>query len=149
MGRTKLTIPQAFCFRQSIPVRISDINYGNHVSNQVYLSYMHEARKKWLESLGYEDEVRGVEGVGLIMADAVVVYRAETFYGETVLVDIAVDDIQQTGFDLLYRLSGQNSGRELTRGKTSMVCFAYDERKVATMPGRLLERLQLLEHSIT
>lgn len=148
MGRTKLIIPDAFCFRQAVSVRISDINYGNHVSNQVYLSYMHEARKKWLESIGYQDEVRGVEGVGLIMADAVVVYRAETFYGETVLVDIAVEDIQQNGFDLIYRLSGEKSGRELTRGKTSMVCFAYEARKVAKMPEALRNRLESLEYTI-
>ncbi|MFA0962288.1 acyl-CoA thioesterase [Roseivirga sp. BDSF3-8] len=148
MSRTKLEMPGVFCYRQPIQVRISDINYGNHVSNEVYLSYMHEARKKWLESLGYEDEVNGVEGVGLIMADAVVVYRAETFYGETVLVDIAVEDIQKTGFDLLYRLSGQKNGKELTRGKTSMVCFAYEERKVAQMPDRLKKRLETLPHTI-
>lgn len=148
MGRTKLIIPDTFCFRQAVQVRISDINYGNHVSNQVYLSYMHEARKKWLESLGYEDEVRGVEGVGLIMADAVVVYRAETFYGETVLVDIAVEDLRHNGFDIMYRLTGQNSGKELTRGKTSMVCFAYEARKVTDMPTALRERLDSLTYTI-
>lgn len=148
MGRAKLNLPTSFCFRHSIPVRISDINYGNHVSNEVYLSYMHDARKKWLESIGHGDEVRGVEGVGLIMADAVVIFRAETFYGETVLVDIAPDDLGERGFDLLYRMTGETSGKELARGKTNMVCFSYDERKVATMPDLLRSKLESLEYNI-
>lgn len=37
MARIKLVLPEKFSFKTSIPVRISDLNYGNHLANHVYL----------------------------------------------------------------------------------------------------------------
>jgi acyl-CoA thioesterase FadM len=50
MARIKLTLPSAFGFKTQIPVRIQDLNYGNHVSNDAILSIMHEARMQYLNT---------------------------------------------------------------------------------------------------
>ena len=44
MARVKLELPAQFNFRTNIPIRIQDLNYGNHVGNDAILSIMHEAR---------------------------------------------------------------------------------------------------------
>ena len=54
MARIKLTLPERFLFSASIPVRITDLNYGAHVGNDTILSLMHEARVQFLRLFGYE-----------------------------------------------------------------------------------------------
>ena len=51
-------------------VRISDINYGNHLGNDSLVSIIHEARILWLKSLNYTE--LNIEGTGLIMSDLAV-----------------------------------------------------------------------------
>jgi acyl-CoA thioester hydrolase len=48
MARVKIDIPENILAIVNIPVRISDINYGNHVGNDAIVSIIHEARVQWL-----------------------------------------------------------------------------------------------------
>jgi len=103
MSRTKIDLPDKFIFSTEIPIRITDINYGGHLGNDSVLSILHEARVRFLMQYGFTEFNLG--GAGLIMVDAVIVYKSESYYGETLRCEIAVDDIQKHGFDFLYRLS--------------------------------------------
>lgn len=47
MARVKLNIPENIISVIIIPVRINDINYGNHVGNDAFVSIIHEARVQW------------------------------------------------------------------------------------------------------
>src|ERR1043165_979973 len=85
-----------------IPVRIGDINYGGHVGNDAILSVIHEARMQWLAAAGFT-EMR-VGDHGLIMADVMISYRGESFYGDTLEVTFYVDDLTGRSFDLLYKI---------------------------------------------
>ena len=51
----KLTFPKHFHFRQLLAVRITDLNYGNHVGNDKVLTFLHEARVRFLNSFGYSE----------------------------------------------------------------------------------------------
>jgi acyl-CoA thioester hydrolase len=73
MARVKLEIPETLPFSTEISVRIGDINYGGHLGNDAVLSIVHEARVRFLGSLGYTE--MNVEGKGIIMTDAVVVFK--------------------------------------------------------------------------
>ena len=79
MSRFKIEQPDSWHFETQIPVRITDLNYGGHVGNQHFLTYMHEARVQWLTQEGWSE--MDVEGVGLIMSDAAMRFRREIFYG--------------------------------------------------------------------
>ncbi|WP_255669390.1 hypothetical protein [Myroides oncorhynchi] len=43
MARVKLNLPTEFIFETKIPVRITDLNYGNHLGNDKLLSISHAA----------------------------------------------------------------------------------------------------------
>ena len=66
MARIKIDLPEKFSFTTSIPVRITDINYGDHVGNDTILSLLHEARVQFLKTFGYKE--MEFEGVGMIMS---------------------------------------------------------------------------------
>ena len=86
----------------------------------------------WLSSLGLSE--RDVGGVGLIMADAALAFRAEAFLGDELDVDLGVTEVRRSGFELVYRLTRVSDGAEIALVKTGMVCFDYAERKVARVP---------------
>ncbi len=132
MARIKLDLPDHFAFATEIPVRISDINYGGHLGNDAVLAIAHEARVRFLGSMGYTEQ--DAAGAGMIMLDAVVVYRSEGFYGDVLRVEIALGDPQTTGCDILYLMTNVASGKEVARVKTGMAFFDYARRKVIPMP---------------
>ena len=73
MARIKIELPENSIASFTIPVRITDINYGNHVGNDSFVAIIHEARMQWLKQYGYTE--LQVEAVGLIMSDLAVEFQ--------------------------------------------------------------------------
>lgn len=136
MPRLKLELPESFVFACDIPVRITDINYGKHLSNDAVLSIMHEARMQFLKQ--YNCSELDVFGVSLIMGDVSVIFKSEGFYGDVLKVGVTPADFSRVSFDLYYRITNQK-GNEVALAKTSMVCFNYDIRKVAAVPDKFTQ----------
>jgi acyl-CoA thioester hydrolase len=139
MPRVKIELPETFLFETSIQVRISDINYGGHLGNDSVLSIIHEARYRFFNSLGYKDEL-SIEGFGTIQADVAIAYKGEAFHGETIKVQIAVDEISRKSFELIYLLS--TSEKEIARAKTGIAMFDYEANKVVSIPEAFLSKIR-------
>lgn len=141
MPRIKISLPEAFSFTATIPVRITDINYGNHVGNDAVLSLIHEARMQFLTHYGFSELDCG--GVGLIMADAGIEFKKEIFYGDKIEIKITAADFTSVGFDLYYLLQKTNSNNEIivAAAKTGMVCYNYELKKVVSVPAIVKEKL--------
>ncbi len=135
MARVKLKFPdEKPLFSTLIPVRVGDLNYGNHVGNDAVLSLIHEARMQFMHSHGYTE--LNIEGLGLIMADVMIAYKGESFYGDKLEIALFAEEITQCSFDLLYRITTNRNGKNLdiAQAKTGMVCFDYGNRKIADIP---------------
>ncbi len=132
MARIKLDMPDNYLFSTRLNVRISDINYGNHLGNDSVLSFLHEARVRFFQHYGYTE--LDVEGFGIIMTDTAIVYKAESFYGDEIQIDVTVGDLNKYGCDIFYLLSNQKTAVEVAHAKTGVVFFDYNERKVVPMP---------------
>jgi 4-hydroxybenzoyl-CoA thioesterase len=132
MARVEIELPERFLFTTQIPIRIGDINYGGHLGNDAVLAIAQEARMRFLRGHGWTELDLG--GVGLILADAAVVYRAEGLYGMVLDVKVAAADLRSRGCDLLYQLADAATGQEIARVKTGLLFFDYATRKVVAMP---------------
>lgn len=141
MARVKIEMPSSYRFSTTIPVRISDVNYGGHVGNDAIISILHEARLQYLSAIGCTE--LDAFGTAMIMADLAVVYKGEGFYGDQFIVEIAAGELSSFGFDLFYRISTQKEGKQtiIAEAKTGMVCFDYTNRKVARLPEKLSQEL--------
>lgn len=135
MARIKLSLPENFSFSTQIAVRITDINYGNHLGNDAVLGLLHEARMQFLQKAGYSE--LNLAGVGLIMADVAMELKAEAFYGDVLTAYVAAGDFSNVGFDLYYKLVKSESRKVVALAKTGMVCFNYDQRKIAAVPDEV------------
>jgi len=136
--RVKIKFPEHMALRTfQIPVRIGDINYGGHVGNDAILSLMHEARMQLLAEAGFTELRTG--GHGLIMADVMIAYRGESFYGDVLDWELFVDDCGPRSFDLLYRASTMRNGAKIlvAEAKTGMICYDYEQRKIVEMDPKL------------
>lgn len=137
----KIDLPQRFHFSTEMPIRISDINYGGHLGNDSVLTLIHEARIRFLKEYGYSE--LDIEGVGIIMADAAVVYKAEGFHGETLTIEVAVGEFQNAGCDFFYRLTNNHAGQEVARAKTGIVFYDYQSKKTVAVPPKFREKFTL------
>lgn len=142
MTRIQLDFPAEVKFSCELTVRASDLNYGNHVGNDSILTIMQEARIQFYRSLGYTNELNFEGSIGHIVADVAVAYKAEAFLGDVLTIQIAITDYNKYGFDMYYRLINKESNREVAIGKTGIVFFDYDKRKVASMPVTFKEKLE-------
>jgi len=142
MERIKISLPEHFTFSVSIPIRITDLNYGNHVGNDTFLSLMHEARVQFFQQHNYTE--LHFAGAGLIMADAVIEFKKEVLYGDTVTIYIAVAGFDKLGFDIFYKMTVIKDGLEVLVGKakTGMICYDYALKKKVAIPEEALSRLQ-------
>lgn len=142
MARITIDLPETFLFTTEIPVRASDLNYGNHLGHDSVLTIAQEARIQFYRHLGFQNELSFEGPVGQVIADAAVVYRSESFLGDVLVCSIAATDFTRYGFDLLYLIINKATNKEVARVKTGIVCFDYEKRKIALVPGILLSKLQ-------
>lgn len=133
MARIKLALPRHVDFTTELALRIGDINYGGHLGNDAVLSLVHEARVQWLAALGFSE--LNVAGPGIILSDAVIVFKSEGFYGDRLRITLAVDEFNRYGCDVFYCLSHTETGKEVARAKTGLVFFDYAARKLHAVPA--------------
>lgn len=142
MARIKIDIQGKFLGSVSLPVRITDINYGNHLGNDALVSLIHEARVSWLYTLGYTE--LNIEGASLIQGDLAVEYLNESFYGDVLTISLYASDISRVSFDLLYLVETNREEKTIpiAKAKTGLICFNYEHRKVMAVPANFLPVLQ-------
>lgn len=132
MARIKLDLPDHFTFNTTLGVRVSDLNYGNHLGNDRMVSLLHEARLQFLLAHGYSEF--NIAGLGLIVTDLAVSFRSESFLGDELTFHIGVTDFNKYGCDFIYRVINTETDKLVAEAKIGIVFYDYDERKIAQVP---------------
>lgn len=140
MARIKLELPENFPFQTELTVRITDLNYGGHLGNADTLVLIHEARVRFLKSLGYSE--LNIEGYGTIMLDAVLQFKSQAFAGDVLTVDVAAGDFSRIGCDIFYRLTNKETGALVAVAKTGISIFDYENQKRISPPEAFIRRMQ-------
>lgn len=130
MARIKINLPSEYIFKTVIPVRITDLNYGNHLANDKVLSIIHEARVQFLANFGWNEMNLG--GVGIIMADVAIEYKNQAFYNDQLEISIVAGDFTRVSFDLFYQITCNE--KLIAKVKTGIVTFDYGTNKVVEVP---------------
>lgn len=143
MARLKIELPQKILASVLIPVRITDINYGNHVGNNSIVEIIHEARVQFLKQYGFTE--LNIAGAALIMSELLVEFKMESFYNDVLEIKIFSGEITRVSFELFYEISVKRNEQKIiiAHAKTGMVCYNYEIKKVSALPGEL--RLILLK----
>jgi acyl-CoA thioesterase FadM len=128
MARIKLDLPSHFEFSTELEIRISDINYGNHLSNDAYLSLMHEARLRLFASFGYSEF--NLAGASVIMGDVAIVYKKECHYGDVIKIEVTAAEFGNRSFDLFYRFVKRKRMKLPAKPKQALSVMTIKKRKL-------------------
>jgi acyl-CoA thioester hydrolase len=125
-----------FAHAVEVSVRFSDTDARGHVNNALYLTYCEIGRiRYWTDVTGevFTSVAEGAES--LILAEARITYRAQTFYGETVSVQTRATRIGRSSFTLEHRLLAAAPG-ETPRlvAVSESILVRYDYPASAAIP---------------
>lgn len=141
MSRLKIQMPEEFTFSTEIPVLIEHINYGSHLGNDSYLSIIHEARIRFLESLGVSE--LSISGdIGLVLTDSYVSYKQETTRGDILKVLVTLDSLTRLECDFYYKMISKRSGDTIALAKTGAAFFDYKKRKLTPLSQSIIDQLK-------
>jgi len=132
MARVQITYPEKTLFTQDIPIRISDINYGKHLGHDTLVSILHEARYGFFRHFGMNEA--DTDGMGILLVDLAVSYRAQVFHGQTLRVEVAVSDVVTRGCDMVYKVTDKEKGALVALARTGILFFDYKNRQVVNIP---------------
>ena len=151
MVRRGAPITGEFAFEHPIEVRFRDTDAFGHVNNAVYLSYFEAARAGYYAAVTGTPFLTGDHGSAhnFVIAEARVVYRAPSLFGETLRVGCRFAWAGRTSFGLDYRVRAEKSAvgeeRVVADGETVQVMFDLDRNRVTRVPADLLALFEEFE----
>ncbi|MCB9263012.1 MAG: thioesterase family protein [Flavobacteriales bacterium] len=143
MARIKIEIPSQWLYSFKLQIRVTDLNYGNHLANEKVLSFAQEARVQFLKH--YHASEIEFFGTSLIQGDAAIEYKSEGFLGNEIEIKVGVYDLSNSSFDFVYEMTNTTTQKPLALAKTRMVCFDYSNRKVTVVPNKFKELVTAME----
>ena len=142
MQRIKIDLPQKFIYFTEISVRVYDVNFAGHLSNDSILSMVHEARIRFLKNWGYSEV--DTAGAGIIMFDAAIQYKSQGYHGDILIFDVSVNNFIRNGCDFIFRITNKANGKEIARAKTGIAFFDYEQNKMVPVPEKFKELIEEL-----
>ncbi|RLA21479.1 MAG: thioesterase [Gammaproteobacteria bacterium] len=137
MARIKIAYPETTLFTHDLSVRVTDLNFADHLAHDSVISLLHEARAQFFVANKMSE--LDVEGAGIIMADIAVNYRGEAFFGQMLTVEISLGDFSDKGCDIFYRVTCKESDSTVAIAKTGIVFMNYQTRKLVSVPKSFLK----------
>ncbi|WP_299978750.1 thioesterase family protein [Desulfobacula sp.] len=132
MERTEIKMIEDFIFETELAVRLTDINYGNHVGDDAFVSLIHEARVRFLKSFGFSKS--DIAGKALVISDLAVSYKSQSFYGDKLKFEIGAGGFNKYGCDIFYKVTNIKTGDVVILAKTGIVFFDFTKNKITTPP---------------
>ncbi|MEY2923782.1 MAG: hypothetical protein RLZZ337_322 [Bacteroidota bacterium] len=132
----KLELPEKWQFSTKVEVRVTDLNYGNHLANQQFLAFAQIARLKYFSQFGYNELDFG--GVSLIQADAAITFKSEGHLNDVVRIDISAVQAGSSSFNVFYRFWNETKDCLMAELRTAIVCYNYQTKKPIGIPENVL-----------
>ena len=137
MSKIKLTMPTEYLFEVLLPIRICDLNYGNHLGVDGLLTLIHEARFQFFRSLNFTETE--IVGTYISVMDTVLSYQGESFYGDSLHIRIGIGERGKCQCDLYYEVT---SKRPIAHLKTTLVFRSHETNRPCAIPEQFLEKIR-------
>ncbi len=132
MARVQIDLPPVVHFTTELAPRYADINMGNHVANNSYVSLINEAYLRFMDHYGLSSL-----GTKMIVADLAMIHKSEALYGEQLRIDVAVDNLGDKNCELFYHFTKKETGQDVLIAKTYIVFYDYQLGKSVPVPEEI------------
>lgn len=134
-----------FHFRMELRMRWSDMDEMRHVNNAVFLTYLEDARGRYLYEACKWDWTRD----GIILANVNLDYLKPLYFTDMAFVYARISKIGTKSFEMEYIIARESENvRELVaRAKTIQVMFDYRTKSSVEVPDAIRDRLNEFENT--
>jgi acyl-CoA thioester hydrolase len=117
-------------------VRFRDLDPMGHVNNDVFLTYIEQARFAFFAAVGAATEL---EDMNLIVARVEIDFKAPVRLGQEVEISVRASRFGTKSFDFDYVL--RVDGEVVAEAKSVQVAYDYARRETMPLPGEWRDRL--------
>ena len=125
----------AFRHRTRLEVRFRDIDAFGHVNNSTFVTYLEQARIRYLIDVLQVDMVQRLP---LILAALQVDFQAPILFGQDVEIGTQVDWIGNTSFHVSHRMTAGPAGHPtdhlVAEAQTVLVAYDYSTERPIRVP---------------
>lgn len=133
-----------FHFHHPIEIRYADLDPQGHVNNARYLTYFEQARVHYLIHLGLFSNQQSFLEIGIILAEAVVTFKAPLYFGTRAQVGARVSRLGNKSLTMEYELT-DDKGKLYATGSTVIVTFDYRSHVTIPIPALWRETISRFE----
>ena len=129
MARIEISDPSPVIFRRELIVADGYINAGNHVGNESYVILLNESAEQFFHTRGAHPY--SVNQQVLLNSEFSVQLKSEAKLGDSLLIELGVENFHRCGCDFLYRITSTAVGALVARAKFSFLSFDYKAGQLA------------------
>ena len=128
-----------FAFTETVDVRYQDHDTMGHVNNATYVTYMEEARTKYLrDELGVP-----ADELSMVVAHIEVDFVRSVQYADEVTVAVSVTDLGESSFTMAYEL--RDGEGVVAEGETVQVVLDPETGTSTPIPEAWRESIRVVE----
>jgi acyl-CoA thioester hydrolase len=127
-----------------LPIQWGDQDAFGHVNNTVYLRWFETARIAYFEQSGMET-IMDSTGVGPILASAIVNYRRQVTYPETVWIGARVTRLGSKSATMEHAVARDSDGLIAADGSCVVVAFQYAKNASTPISSELRTAIEQFE----
>ncbi len=137
-------------FKHSTPIqlRFVDMDAFGHINNANFLTYLEEARIKYLDDIIHWDY--GWSKNAIIMARAEIDFKAPAHFKDEILILTRCSKLGNKSFTLEYKMIKTESGTEiiLAAATTVVVMYNYEINSSIKIPEAWREAIKMFEGNL-
>lgn len=135
----------AFRFTCPIEIRYSDLDPQWHVNHARFISYLEQARFRYVMDLDLFDG-RSFLDFQFIIADLHIAYLAPIHAGRPVHVAMRVTRLGNKSMDMIYRIQDESGEQVFATAETVMVTYDYRAQQTRSISARWREKIAAFEN---
>jgi acyl-CoA thioester hydrolase len=128
-------VTDAFRHHTPIEVRFRDIDAFGHVNNSAFVTYIEQARVRFLIDVLAVDVIQSLP---IILAALRVDFRAPILFGQQIEIGTRVDWIGNSSFSMSHEMTARTDGGASTvvaEASTVLVAYDYESEGPIPVPG--------------
>jgi acyl-CoA thioesterase FadM len=121
-------------------VRVSDLNYGQHVGIAEMHRLAHQARISFLSSLGYTE--RDIGGVGFLAVESHIELLSESVLGDLLRFQVKIEIFSKAQFKSRVSIVDPQTGKAVASVEDRLVCYDFMRKRPAAVPEEFAARFR-------
>lgn len=122
-----------------IPIRVTDLNYGNHLGYDKLAGILHQSRLQYLLSLNLQEA--NIDGFSMIMKKLEINYQGEGFLADTLHIKINFL-LERAKCKAQYIITKNSNNYKVANAIETLVFMNYKTKKISRIPEIFIKSLR-------